>query len=166
MKESNPNRQNKKCSNCLVKENLFKRNTQFQGTFEEFLPFFEKGLMIYGSYWHHVKSAWSCRDHPNFSFLWFEEMKDNQRLVVDNLCKFLHCSLSEEKLDQLVEHLKFDNMKENRAVDVTKGGWFMRKGKVGDFRNYFNEEVTKRFDKWINSNLSGTNIPAEKYFVG
>ena len=24
MKESNPKRQNKKCSNCLVKENLFK----------------------------------------------------------------------------------------------------------------------------------------------
>ena len=69
-------------------------------------------------------------------------------------------------MDQLVEHLKFDNMKENKAVDVTNGGWFMRQGKVGDFRNYFNEEVTKRFDKWIKNNLNGTNIPAENYFVG
>ena len=35
---------------------------------------------------------------------------------------------------------------------------FIRKGKVGDWKNYFNEENGKVWDKWIADNLAGTDI--------
>ena len=35
---------------------------------------------------------------------------------------------------------------------------FIRKGKVGDWKNYFVGENDKRFDQWISDNISGTDI--------
>ena len=35
---------------------------------------------------------------------------------------------------------------------------FMRKGKVGDWKNYFDNEANQSFDQWISKNLSGTDI--------
>ena len=35
---------------------------------------------------------------------------------------------------------------------------FVRKGIVGDWKNYFNEENSKIWDKWIYDNLLGTGI--------
>ena len=34
----------------------------------------------------------------------------------------------------------------------------MRKGKVGDWKNYFDNEANQFFDQWIAENLSGTDI--------
>ena len=46
----------------------------------------------------------------------FEELKTNQKLVIENLSKFLDCNLSDDKVNQLVEHLKFENMKNNKEI--------------------------------------------------
>ena len=51
---------------------------------------------------------------------------------------------------RLAEHLKFDNMKNNPNCNPTAGvewhgGDFMRKGKVGDWRNYFSQEMGEKF---------------------
>ena len=89
-----------------------------QGTFEEFVSFFEEGLILYGSYLDHIKSAWAYSNHENMSIIWYEEMKENQKLVIETLCKFLGCDLSEEKVNQLVGHLGFDNMKKNKAANM------------------------------------------------
>ena len=39
---------------------------------------------------------------------------------------------------------------------------FIRKGMVGDWKNYFNEENNKVWDKWIAENLEGTDIVLPK----
>jgi len=142
----------------------------YQGTFEEFAQFCKEGLVCYGSYWPHVKGAWNHKDHPNVHFLWYEDMKKDQKQTIENLCTFLGCQLSEEKVTELVDHLKFDNMKKNMSLNLenllkegTEG--FIRKGKVGDWKNHFDEKLKKEWNDWIKENLKGTTIPKEYFNI-
>lgn len=38
---------------------------------------------------------------------------------------------------------------------------FIRKGKVGDWKNYMSEELSKKFDEFTEENLKGTNLVFE-----
>lgn len=35
---------------------------------------------------------------------------------------------------------------------------FIRKGQVGDWKNYMKPELSERFDKWTEENLKGTGL--------
>lgn len=35
---------------------------------------------------------------------------------------------------------------------------FIRKGKVGDWKNYMSEDLSRRFDEWTEKNLAGTGL--------
>jgi len=39
---------------------------------------------------------------------------------------------------------------------------FIRKGKVGDWKNYMSEKVSAKFDKFTEENLKGTDLAFEK----
>ena len=81
-------------------------------------------------------------------------------------------SLSEEDIDKLCEFLSFQNMRENKGCnfegvleqkhgkDFFKrvGDHFIRKGQVGDWKNYMSPELSKRFDDWIEENTKGTGL--------
>ena len=43
--------------------------------FEDFLKLAMDGEVEYGSYWEHLKSGWARSGHPNFKFVWFEDLK-------------------------------------------------------------------------------------------
>lgn len=77
----------------------------------------------------------------------------------------------------MCEHLKFDRMQTNSSVnldplldkmnfgfrDVQNGSAndsskFIRKGKIGDWKNYFSEEMTKKFDEWIELNSKESDL--------
>ena len=108
----------------------------FIGDFAEFTELFKSGLLLFGDYWTHILSGWKVRNHPNVKFLWFEDMKKEQRKIIEDLCVFLNHPLTPEQVDTLVDHLKFDNMKMNPNANPTAGmnlkSDFMRKGQVGD----------------------------------
>jgi len=63
-----------------------------------------------------------------------------------------------------VEHLKFDNMKSNASVnptimlDIKNGGNFIRKGQVGDWKNFFTPEKANEWLEWIRKNTEGTGL--------
>jgi len=109
----------------------------FVGDFAEFTELFKSGLLLFGDYWTHILSGWKVRNHPNVKFLWFEDMKKEQRKIIEDLCVFLNHPLTPEQVDTLVDHLKFDNMKMNPNANPTAGmnlkSDFMRKGQVGDY---------------------------------
>jgi len=132
----------------------------YLGNFSEFCKFFEEGLQLYGSYWHHIKSYWNQRSNKNLKFLWFEDMKKDQRSVINELCDFLNQPLSEEKIDALIDHVKFENMSKNPAAKITglNDAKYFRKGKVGDWKNHFDEEKNKYWKVWIMENVKGTGL--------
>lgn len=38
---------------------------------------------------------------------------------------------------------------------------FIRKGQVGDWKNYLNDDLSNRFDKWSEEHFEGTGIEFE-----
>ena len=100
--------------------------------------------------------AWSKRHHPNMHFMFFEDMKkvllkfkkDEYVLKVSSICEdlrgeikkvasFLNKIPTDEQLDKITEHLKFDNFEKNESVNNESGkkmgymnldGKFIRKG--------------------------------------
>lgn len=134
----------------------------FQGSFTDFIDMFKSDLSLYGSYWHHVLGGWKLREHKNLKFVWFEDMKTSQKSVIEEVCYFVQHPLSEEKMDELVEHLKFENFKKNPSISPPRSEAirmdFIRKGEVGDWKNFFTEEKTKEWNLWIEEKTKGTGM--------
>ena len=69
-------------------------------------------------------------------FLWFEDMKKDQRKIVEDLSNFLDHPLTPSQMDSLVDHVKFESMKANPnanpmvGMEIESAGNFFRKGEV------------------------------------
>jgi len=134
----------------------------FVGDFAEFAELFKAGLQIFGDYWHHLLSGWKVRNEPNVKFLWFEDMKKDQKKIVEELCAFLEHPLSPGQVASLVDHVKFENMKANPNANPTSGMHlktdFMRKGQVGDWKNFFTPEKVSEWEEWMQERTRGTDL--------
>lgn len=61
---------------------------------------------------------WNRRNDPNLLFIKFEEMKGDLPSVVRKTAAFLGKTLTDSQVDKLCDHLSFQNMKSNRAVNL------------------------------------------------
>ncbi|XP_030749806.1 sulfotransferase family cytosolic 1B member 1-like [Sitophilus oryzae] len=142
----------------------------FDGTLDEFCNLFLRGKINYAPYWDHVLPFWKRRNEENILFLKYEELKQDLPGVIDRVAIFLGKNLSQEQIYTLADHLSFDNMKNNTAVNydwlvklsskykADKNSSFMRTGKVGDYKNVMSEEMIERFDKWTKEHTKGTGL--------
>lgn len=73
-------------------------------------------------------------------------------------------------MEALVEHLRFDSMKNNASCNMEKpfqfakltinakqNGNFMRSGKIGSYKEDMSPEIEKEFDEWIERNKKGVD---------
>ena len=154
----------------LYHQYLYVPGHGFIGTFERFMEYFEDGLYMYGSYWQHIFSGWKNRDHENLKFVWFEDMKRDTKAVIEDLCDFFHHPLTEDLKDVLTEHVQFENMKKNpnanpsAIMNLPPEKQFMRKGQVGDWKNWFDKERSEKWDKLIAENVGGTGLEVIEHF--
>ena len=131
--------------------------------FDKFAEFFKHGSLNFGDYWHHLKTAYKLKDNPNVKIVWFEEMKKDLPKVIRELCDFLGYQLPAETVTALVNHVSLENMRQigmDQAPPQHKemAGKHFRKGKVGDWKNYFQGEKLDEWNNWIEENLKGTDI--------
>ena len=94
-------------------------------------------------------------------FLWFEDMTKDIASAIQDVAQFLGYHLTQYKVLLLDDHMHIDNFRD--IMTDAMGGMetmnkFIRKGKTGDWKNYFTEENNKIWDSWISENLSGTDI--------
>ena len=161
----------KDCAVSFYHHNLLMPGHGYVGSFEQFMEFFKEGLHVFGSYWHHILGGWKNKDHKNLKFMWFEDMKKDQKGVIKELCDFLDHPLSEDLMDRLCDHVKFENMKKNPHANPSgalhlhgnKDKSFMRKGEVGDWKNFFDDERNSTWNKWIKQNIEGTGLEQVDY---
>ncbi|CAB3235054.1 unnamed protein product [Arctia plantaginis] len=140
---------------------------RFPGGFKEFWNLFYKGLYIYCPIFEHVKEAWDKRHHPNMLFLFYEEFLEDWAGSIRRVADFLGRSLVPEEVQDLCKHLNIENFKKNKSVNhaelrqhgmLDNNELFIRKGKAGGWREYFDEEMTEQAEQWIKDNLQNTDL--------
>lgn len=137
----------------------------FTGDFDAFFELFLQGNVAYGCYWHNILSWWRLRHRPNVLLLTYEEMHSDLPSVVRKVAAFLGKNLTSVQVDAIAEHCQFQQMKHNpttNAAQMPKVAGetdFMRKGHVGDWRNYLSKEQNQRMDKWIKDHVGNERLP-------
>ncbi|KAK9496436.1 hypothetical protein O3M35_013276 [Rhynocoris fuscipes] len=157
---------------CVSYYHYCKLMHEYNGTLEEFCEIFLEGRAPIGPFWSHVFGFWNMKDEPNVLFLKYEDMKKDHKAIIRKAGKFLGKELTDEQIDMLHDHLSFNNMRSNPTLNLEgvlklKNGpnfkqegdqTFIRKGKVGDWKNYMTTEISEKFDHWIEENLKGTGL--------
>lgn len=149
----------------------------FNGTFNEFFDRFVKGTLPYGPIWSHYIDVLKLKeddlekpfDHNNVLVLFYEDLKKDFAAQVHKISEFLNKPrLSDDAIKVLAKHCSFDEMKNNPAVNYQhwddlgfrdkKEASFMRKGQVGDWKNYFSPDqdavITKLIDEKLGDKIS------------
>lgn len=140
------------------------------GTFEEFCEIFLNDKAPIGPVWPHVIDFWNMRNEPNVLFLKYEDMKKDLPSTIQKCAKFLGVerSITDDEVTRMCDHLKFDRMQKNPAVNIEsylqlngdkeRNVQFIRKGQIGDWKNYMSDELSARFDQWTMKYTSGTGL--------
>ena len=110
-------------------------------------------------------------DSENILVISYEWMKANHHAAVETIAKFIGCDLTPSEVSSIVDQTTFDTMKANPATNMS---WlestyvatesstpFLRKGKVGDWRNHFTDEQSARMDEEIKKTFDGTGLEFE-----
>ncbi|GBP27752.1 Estrogen sulfotransferase [Eumeta japonica] len=143
-----------------------------KGSFEDFCELFLNDRAPVGPVWSHILGFWNRRHDPNVLFIKFEDMKRDLASVIRRTAEFLGKTVTENEVDKLCEHLSFDSMKNNKAVNletILERSFgeeylrnttlrFIRKGEIGDWKNYMSDDLSRRFDKWAEHHLKGTGL--------
>lgn len=143
----------------------------YTGSFENYCKLFMGGSLCFAPFWSHVLSFWKRRDEPNILFLKFEDLKQDLPAEIKKTAQFLGKELSDAEVSLLAEHLSFDRMKNNPAVNyeavmdinrkfnlTSEDGHFMRSGQVGNYKETMSPEIILEFDQWTQENLAGSTL--------
>ncbi|XP_068192572.1 cytosolic sulfotransferase 3-like [Antennarius striatus] len=125
------------------------------GDWNSYLKRFMEGKVAFGSWYDHVNGWWKKKQtYSNLHYMFYEDMTEDCAKELDKLCSFLGLSPSLEEKKQILGEVQFDNMKYNNMVNYStslhanvKISPFMRKGKVGDWKNHFTVAQNEEFDE-------------------
>ncbi|KAG0726994.1 Sulfotransferase 1 family member D1 [Chionoecetes opilio] len=135
----------------------------------DFVELFLADMLSYAPFWSHILDFWKIKDQENILFLRFEEMKEDLPGVVKRVAAFLGKEISAKEVLRIADHCSFGSMSKNPAVnnetivsadsDKSQGLKFMRKGKVGDWKNHLTAAQIKAFKEWTLKHLEGSDFP-------
>ncbi|XP_040911310.1 cytosolic sulfotransferase 2-like isoform X2 [Toxotes jaculatrix] len=125
------------------------------GDWSNFLQKFMDGKVVFGSWYDHVNGWWEKKQtYSKLHYMFYEDLVEDSGREIDHLCSFLCLSPSAEEKERVTTGVKFDNMKQNKMINYStveimdqKVSPFMRKGKVGDWKNHFTVAQNEQFDE-------------------
>ncbi|XP_056129505.1 cytosolic sulfotransferase 2-like [Lampris incognitus] len=125
------------------------------GDWSSYLQRFMEGKMVFGSWYDHVTGWWEKKQsHSKLHYMLYEDLAEDTGREIDRLCSFLGLSLSADEKDRVREKVHFDKMKNDHMNNFSsvkimdfKISPFMRKGKVGDWKNHFTVAQNEQFDE-------------------
>uniref|UniRef100_UPI0037E85831 cytosolic sulfotransferase 1-like isoform X3 n=1 Tax=Semicossyphus pulcher TaxID=241346 RepID=UPI0037E85831 len=112
-------------------------------------------VVLYGSWYDHVSGWWKKKQtYSKLHYMFYEDLIEDTGREVDKLCGFLGLSPSVEEKQRVMGGVQFDNMKKNSMANYStlpvmdlKVSPFMRKGKVGDWKDHFTVAQNEEFDE-------------------
>ena len=136
---------------------------------DEYFEKFLKGDVDFGDYFDHVLSWWVHKDDKNMLFLSYEDMKKDLPSAVAKIAKFIGQDLSQDLVDEIAHRTTFANMKRDSSANYKwiykhrkpSSTEFMRKGEVGDWKNYFSPEQVVKLDEVCDKRTKDTGLNLE-----
>ncbi|KAK9508523.1 hypothetical protein O3M35_006063 [Rhynocoris fuscipes] len=144
----------------------------YTGVFPLFMQAFLEDKVVYSPFWEHLLEYKKLENEPNILINSFEEMKKDLPSVIRKTANFLGKTLTTEQIEVLADHLSFEKMKTNAAIngeelikevkqrhgldpsDPTLN--FIRKGEVGSWKVEMSPDVARQFDIWTQKKTKGT----------
>ncbi|XP_068597604.1 amine sulfotransferase-like [Brachionichthys hirsutus] len=116
------------------------------------------------SWFDHIRAWHSVRNQYSILYLTYEDMIVDLNTAVTKICTFLGKNLSDADTEKVVEKSTFKNMKEDPKANyqfqpesLLKGD-FMRKGQIGDWKNYFTVAQSERVDRLLQERLGDLSL--------
>lgn len=111
----------------------------------------------YGNVVNFMSEWFEQKDRRNLLILCYEDMVEDLEREVRKIVSFLGLEMSEEALLNVVERSTFSSMKKNDKVNkmatgastLQHGREFIRKGKVGDWKDTLSKEQSEFFDEMM-----------------
>ena len=137
----------------------------FLSDWHEFLRMFSSGYTINGDWFSYTLNWWRKRQSSNIFLITYEEMKHNPAGAISDISNFLEKQLRPDVLQSIREYTSFESMKNNPMTNFSTASTidqsispFMRKGQVGDWKNYFTVTQNEEFDLLIHKKMSQDKI--------
>ena len=127
-------------------------------------PNFISWSLGFDNYFDHVLSWWEHRHDENVLFLKYEDMKRDLPHHVSKIASFIGTEISANVLTKIASMTTFDKMRDNPTTNYewrSKDIKFMRKGVVGDWKNFLTEEQSAQVDALIAKRFDGTGLEFE-----
>ncbi|XP_077988840.1 sulfotransferase 1A1-like [Glandiceps talaboti] len=127
---------------------------------EEAITNFVKGSVFNGPWLDYVTSWYKLDRNDGVLHVKYEDMKRHTKSVISEITDFLNRPLPVAKLEDVAESSTFEAMKSNEKIvlmtqDVKD---FLRKGRIGDWKNYFTVAQNEYFDREITQKLAERGI--------
>ncbi|XP_077991765.1 sulfotransferase 1E1-like [Glandiceps talaboti] len=149
---------------CLAADHKVEKDRELFGQTVD--GFINGTLPMEQGMWHeHVLSWWERRNEQNVLFIKYEDMRRDLRSSVQAIAEFIGKSPSPELIDKIVHLATFETMKKNPPPEHKLGAEvmnlnfepresvFIRKGKVGGWKDHFtvaqNEYFDENYKKWM-----------------
>ncbi|XP_041860094.1 cytosolic sulfotransferase 3-like [Melanotaenia boesemani] len=136
------------------------------GDWSSYLQRFMEGKLVFGSWYEHVRGWWEKKQtSSNILYLFYEDLIEDTEQELGRLCSFLGLSPTTALKKEVTKKVLFDNMKNNKMANGStdeafdfKISPFMRKGKVGDWKNHFTVQQDEQFNEDYAKKMKNTDL--------
>ncbi|XP_029011302.1 cytosolic sulfotransferase 2-like isoform X2 [Betta splendens] len=136
------------------------------GDWNTYLRNFMDGKVVFGSWYDHVNGWWQKKQtYSNIHYMFYEDLIEDCGREIDRLCSFLGLSPTLEEKNRVMTDVKFDNMRQDQMISFTTVKYmdqsispFLRRGKVGDWKNHFTVAQNEEFDEDYKQKMKNSSL--------
>ncbi|XP_051936723.1 sulfotransferase 6B1-like [Hippocampus zosterae] len=128
-------------------------------SWDSFYGNFLSGEVPWGSYFDHALAWEQKMADPNVMIVTYEQLKQDLAESVRHISSFLDVEMSDAQVQLVSDGSTFAAMKGiSQMSHGPMGNIFFRKGEIGDWRNHFSEEQSRKMDRAFSKHLAGTRL--------
>ena len=137
----------------------------YEGTWEEHFQLFMDSDVGFGPYFDHVLPWWQASQNDgHILFMKYEDMKHDHAGSVARIASFLDLEVDPQLIDKVVRLSSFQSM---TSKETTNFDWIpqradvpkhFRKGDIGDWRNHFSAEQSRKMDDLFMMKMQGSGL--------